>query len=87
MPGPGQRATHPRGRRGFLKGLKKIGSKRRPRPRRSDPLSPGAPRVAGTSGGSGRYRGGLPPWGGSKGGVARKQAGGFVHRRNQRRQG
>ena len=89
MPGPGSRQTYPRGRRGFLKGLKKIGSKRRPRPRRSDPLSPGAPRVAGTPGGSGGGGGygPNPPWGGSKGGVARKQAGGFVHRRNQRRQG
>jgi len=89
MPGPGSRQKYPRGKRGGLSLWKKhkLKGSKRARPTRS--VSPGAPRVAGTPGGSGGGGGygPNPPWGGSKGGVVRKQAGGFVHRRNQRRQG
>ena len=93
MPGPGSRQKYPRGKRGGLSLWKKhkLKGSKRARPTRS--VSPGTPRVVPGPVGGGGYGAGqgvIPPDrppGGASGGVVLKQAGGFVHRRNQRRQG
>jgi len=99
MPGPGSRQKYPRGKRGGLSLWKKKKLKGSKRARPTRPIPPGTPRViAGTppvvpgtpGGGYGGGQGVIPPDrppGGASGGVVLKQAGGFVHRRNQRRQG
>ena len=84
MPGPGSRQKYPRGKRGGLSLWKKhkLKGSKRARPTRS--VSPGTP-GGGYGGGQGVIPPDRPP-GGASGGVVLKQAGGFVHRRNQRRQ-